>query len=81
MFDLNKEIKYIKGVGPARAEVLNSIGIYNLKDLITYFPRNTHAIKKVQPNIAKINAITNSLFAVLSFLLELIRSISISLFA
>ena len=40
MFDLNKEIKYIKGVGPARAEVLNSIGIYNLKDLITYFPRN-----------------------------------------
>ena len=39
MLDLNKEIKYIKGVGPARAELLNKIGIFNLKDLITYFPR------------------------------------------
>ena len=25
--------------GPARAELLNKIGIFNLKDLITYFPR------------------------------------------
>ena len=39
MLDLNKEIKYIKGVGPARAQLLNKIGIFNLKDLITYFPR------------------------------------------
>ena len=39
MLDLNKEIKYTKGVGPARAELLNKIGIFNLKDLITYFPR------------------------------------------
>ena len=53
MFDLNKEIKYIKGVGPARAEVLNSIGIYNLKDLITYFPRNYEDRGKAK-NIADI---------------------------
>ena len=39
MLDLNKEIKYVKGVGSARAELLNKIGIFNLKDLITYFPR------------------------------------------
>lgn len=39
MLDLNKEIKYIKGVGPARAELLKKIGILNLQDLITYFPR------------------------------------------
>ena len=39
MLDLNKEIKYIKGVGPARAELLNKVGIFNLQDLITYFPR------------------------------------------
>lgn len=39
MLDLNKEIKYIKGVGPARAQLLNRIGIFNLQDLITYFPR------------------------------------------
>ena len=35
----NKEIQYIKGVGPNRATLLNKLGIYNLKDLITYFPR------------------------------------------
>ena len=29
MLDLNKDVKYIKGVGPARAELLNSIGIFN----------------------------------------------------
>ena len=40
MLDLNKDVKYIKGVGPARAKLLNSLGIYTLKDLITYFPRN-----------------------------------------
>lgn len=39
MLDLNKEVKYIKGVGPARAELLKKLEIFNLKDLITYFPR------------------------------------------
>ena len=36
---LNKDIQYIKGVGPNRATLLNKLGIFNLKDLITYFPR------------------------------------------
>ena len=39
MLDLSKNVKYIKGVGPARAELLNSLGIFTLNDLITYFPR------------------------------------------
>lgn len=39
MLDLNKEIKYVKGVGPARAQLLKKLGIFNLYDLITYFPR------------------------------------------
>ena len=39
MVDLGKDIKFIKGVGPNRATLLNKLGIYNLKDLITYFPR------------------------------------------
>ena len=43
MLDLNKDVKYIKGVGPARAELLNSIGIFNLYDLITYFPKHFFA--------------------------------------
>lgn len=39
MIDLNKQIQYVKGVGPNRAELLNKLGIYTLEDLITYYPR------------------------------------------
>ncbi len=38
--DLNKDVKYIKGVGPSRVQLLNKLGIFTLKDLITYYPRN-----------------------------------------
>ena len=40
MLDLNKDVKFIKGVGPARAKLLNSLGIFTLGDLVTYFPRD-----------------------------------------
>ena len=39
MPDLKKEVKYIKGVGPNRAQLLNKLGINTLEDLITYYPR------------------------------------------
>lgn len=37
--DLKKDVKYIKGVGPNRVQLLNRLGIFTLEDLITYFPR------------------------------------------
>lgn len=37
--DLYQDVKYIKGVGPNRAKLLNKLGIFTLKDLITYYPR------------------------------------------
>lgn len=37
--DLTEDVKYIKGVGPNRVTLLNKIGIFNVKDLITYYPR------------------------------------------
>ena len=40
MVDLNKEIQYIKGVGPNRVKLLNKLGIYTLGDIITYFPND-----------------------------------------
>ena len=40
MVDFDKEIRYIKGVGPARAELLNKLGLFTLEDILTYFPRN-----------------------------------------
>lgn len=40
MQNLQKEVQYIKGVGPNRAELLNKLGIHTLEDLITYYPRD-----------------------------------------
>ena len=37
--DLTEDVKYIKGVVPNRVTLLNKIGIFNVKDLITYYPR------------------------------------------
>ncbi len=39
MVDLQKDVKYIKGVGPSRVLLLNKLGIFTLNDLITYYPR------------------------------------------
>ena len=36
---LDTPIQFIKGVGPKRAEVLHSLGISTIKDLLYYFPR------------------------------------------
>ena len=38
--DIYSNIKYIKGVGPKMAENLNKCGIFNVLDLILYFPRD-----------------------------------------
>lgn len=35
----NLDIKYVKGVGPARAEILANLGIYTVTDLLTHYPR------------------------------------------
>lgn len=40
MVDFNKDVKYVKTVGPNRVKLLNKLKIYTLKDLITYFPRD-----------------------------------------
>lgn len=36
---LNSNIKYIKGVGPAKSNLLNKLGIFTIKDLIEHYPR------------------------------------------
>ena len=39
MEGLEKEIQYVKGVGPNRATLLQKLGVNTLEDLITYYPR------------------------------------------
>ncbi len=37
--ELTDNVKYVKGVGPNRAKLLNKLDIFTVKDLITYYPR------------------------------------------
>ncbi len=37
--DIKQNIQYIKGVGPQKAKSLNKIGIENIYDLLTYYPK------------------------------------------
>ena len=39
MADLQTDVRYIKGIGEARAKALSKLGIATLQDLIGYFPR------------------------------------------
>lgn len=48
MQELQKEIQYVKGVGPNRAVLLNKLGIYTLEDLISYYPRGYEDRSKVR---------------------------------
>lgn len=36
---LDTDVRYIKGIGEARAKALNKLGIYTLRDLVMAFPR------------------------------------------
>lgn len=53
MVDLNQDVKFVKGVGPNRVVLLNKLGIYTLKDLITYYPRE-HEDRSKPVNISDV---------------------------
>ena len=36
---LNKDIQFVKGIGPKKAAKLNKLNIFTIKDLLYYFPR------------------------------------------
>ena len=54
MADLQTDVRYIKGIGEARAKALSKLGIATLQDLIGYFPRRyedrtmTRAIRELE---------------------------------
>lgn len=39
MPELGTDVRYIKGIGDKRAQLLNKLGVYTLRDLVGYFPR------------------------------------------
>ena len=50
------DIKYIKGIGEKRAEKLNKLGIFTLKDMLYYFPRQYED----RSNIKNISSLENN---------------------
>lgn len=55
MSDLKKDIQYVKGIGPKKAYKLNKLGIFTLKDLLYYFPRQYED----RNNLKKISELKN----------------------
>jgi ATP-dependent DNA helicase RecG len=46
---LNDGVQYLKGVGPARADLLAKLGIHTVNDLLFHFPRSYDDLTNVQP--------------------------------
>ncbi len=53
MVDLKQNVQYVKSVGPTKAALLNTLNIYTLNDLLTYFPREYEDRSKTK-NIADV---------------------------
>lgn len=49
MISLNSDIKYIKGVGEKRAELFNKLGIYDVGQLIHFYPRKYEDWSDLKP--------------------------------
>ncbi len=46
--NLNDDVQYLKGVGPNISEKLSKLGIYKVRDLLCYFPRNHEDRREVK---------------------------------
>jgi ATP-dependent DNA helicase RecG len=49
MENLNKNIKYLKGVGPAKAVVLAKLSIFTIGDILTHYPRRYEDRSQLKP--------------------------------
>ncbi|MHC4982058.1 MAG: ATP-dependent DNA helicase RecG [Planctomycetota bacterium] len=47
--ELDTPVRFVKGVGPVRAEQLAELGIRTVEDLMTYFPRRFDLRRQTQP--------------------------------
>ena len=49
MADLNTDVRYIKGIGEAKAKTLGKLGIFTLGDLVGWFPRRYEDRRETRP--------------------------------
>ena len=49
MADLNTDVRFIKGIGEKKAQALNKLGVFSLRDLVSFFPRKYEDRSSVKP--------------------------------
>ena len=49
MSDLNTDVRYIKGIGEKKAQALNKLGVFSLRDLVSFFPRKYEDRSECKP--------------------------------
>ena len=49
MSDLNTDVRYIKGIGEKKAQALNKLGVFSLRDLVSFFPRKYEDRSEIKP--------------------------------
>ena len=49
MADLNTEVRYLKGIGEKKAQALAKLGVFSLRDLVSFFPRKYEDRSMVKP--------------------------------
>ena len=49
MSDLNKDVRYIKGIGEKKAQALSKLGVFSLRDLVSFFPRKYEDRSTIKP--------------------------------
>ena len=47
--DLNTDVRYIKGIGEKKAQALNKLGVFSLRDLVSFFPRKYEDRSETKP--------------------------------
>ncbi len=47
--DLNTDVRYIKGIGEKKAQALGKLGVFSLRDLVSFFPRKYEDRSEIKP--------------------------------
>ena len=49
MTDLNTDVRFLKGIGEKKAQALNKLGVFSLRDLVSFFPRRYEDRSETKP--------------------------------
>lgn len=73
MVDINTDVRYIKGIGEKKAQLLNKLGVFSLYDLISFFPRRYEDRTRLCPIAMAIDGETTCILATVADTPRLVR--------